>query len=58
MRILVKTKAYDHKEVAEIRGKLSTIINDAMRKSVATAKKEIKSVVENYSETRGVGEHD
>ncbi len=58
IRMLVKTKAYDHNEVSEIRGKLSSIINEAMKKSLSTAKKEMKSIVDNYTETRGVGEHD
>ena len=58
IRMLVKTKAYDHNEVSEIRGKLSSIINESMKKSLSTAKKEMKSIVDNYTETRGVGEHD
>ena len=58
IRMLVKTKAYDHNEVSEIRGKLSSIINEAMKKSLSTAKKEMKAIVDNYTETRGVGEHD
>ncbi len=58
IRMLVKTKSYDHKEVAEIRGQLSKIINSAMGKSLTNAKKEMKVISENYSETRGVGEHD
>ena len=58
IRMLVKTKSYDHKEVAEIRGQLSKIINSAMSKSLSTAKKDMKVISENYSETSGVGEHD
>jgi len=58
IRMLVKTKSYNHKEVAEIRGSLSKIVNSAMSKSLSTAKKDMKVISENYSETRGVGEHD
>ena len=58
IRVLEKSKDYSHTEVSELRGSLSSIINEAMKKSISNAKKDMKTVAENYSETRGVGEHD
>lgn len=58
IRILAKTKSYSNAEIAEIRGQMSKIINNAMSKGVESTKREISKIAANYAETREVGEHD
>jgi phage terminase Nu1 subunit (DNA packaging protein) len=58
IRVLMKSKDYSRDEVADIRGSLMNVINESMKKSVNSAKKDIKVIAENYSITRSVGEHD
>ncbi len=45
-------------ELAELRGALITIINNASSKAITESKKRIKNIVADYSIKREVGEHD
>lgn len=58
IRILIKTKEFNHDEISELRGSMATIINGSMKKTLQIAKKEMKAIAENYSEIKGVGEHE
>jgi len=58
IRVLTKEKNFSHKEISDLRGNLSNIINNSMKRGIENSKKEMKAVADNYSETRGVGEHD
>jgi hypothetical protein len=56
--IVGKSKGMNVNEIAEYRGKLSKMINQASVKSVDIAKKSINNIVNEYAVKREVGEHD
>lgn len=58
LTILAKQKSMNVNEIAEIRGKLVEIINTSSSKSVQLASKSIDRMIEEYSLSKGVGEHD
>jgi hypothetical protein len=51
-----KKKGFSAEEVADLRGSFRKIINSAVNEAVDSAKKQIKNIVSEYSERRGVGE--
>jgi hypothetical protein len=55
---IAKEKGLTVNDISNYRGKLVNVINLASENSVKLAKKNIKSLVDEYSEKRGVGEHD
>lgn len=53
---IAKRKALNNNEVAEIRAEVIEEINKASDKSIDETKKEVKSIIETFSEKRGKGE--
>lgn len=53
---IVSSLGGDRKDLAKIRSRLVVIINEAVSESKLNSKKEIKSIVSEYAETRGKGE--
>lgn len=53
---IAKRNSLDREQVAKIRGELTKVINDAVGNSIETSKKELKNIVDEYSQKRGRGE--
>jgi hypothetical protein len=56
--ILSQKKEMSSTEVADIRGQMTKIINNAIDSAINVSKRKISDVVREYSEKRGVGQHD
>lgn len=55
---VAKMKGLKNDELAKLRGELITIINESIRSSVSDGKRTVGSIVDTYSSSRGIGEHD
>ena len=53
---IAKRNSLDRGQVAKIRGELTKVINDAVSNSIEISKKELKNIVDEYSQKRGRGE--
>lgn len=58
LTMIGKKKGLNINEMAELRGELIEIINTAVAESIIESKKQIKNIVDEYSEKRGVGERE
>lgn len=57
LRIFSKKKSLTVNEVAEIKGEMTSCINEAINKAIASSKKAVQSVIDEHKETKWVGEH-
>lgn len=53
-----KRKSLSISEIAECRGELIKIINTSSTRAISESKRNVKSIINEYSVKRGVGEHD
>lgn len=53
-----KRKSLSNTELAELRGVLISIINSSSAKSITESKRQMKTIVNEYSEKKEVGEHE
>jgi hypothetical protein len=53
-----KMKGLSNEEMAKLRGELVAIINESIKNSVGDCKRAVTSIINTYSNSRQVGEHD
>jgi UTP:GlnB (protein PII) uridylyltransferase len=53
-----KFKDLNKSEVSQLRGKLITIINNSVKQAVSASSKSIKSIVDEFTVKKEVGEHE
>jgi len=58
LRVFGKVKELTNEEASELRGKLRVTINEAMDEADKNTLKSLNVVINNYSITKGVGEHE
>jgi hypothetical protein len=56
--ILSKELRLSGEQVAGLRGRIYGVLNDSMDRAVTASQKSIKSLIDEYSIKRGIGEHD
>jgi hypothetical protein len=56
LRVFAKRRDLQPDEVADIRGQLTLILNEAISKAATATAKSIDGIIENYTEARGKGE--
>lgn len=55
---IAKQAGLDRDQIAKIRGILIEIINKAVKNALATSKKDLRNIVAEYSQKRGIGERE
>lgn len=56
--IIAQTKGFSSEEMGKIRSQLIVLVNRAVDGSLDSTKKNLSSIVDDYSKRRGVGQHD
>ncbi len=57
IRIFSKKKALSVEEMADVKGKCVESINRSIGKALAATEKAVDSIIQNHSESKGVGQH-
>ena len=55
---IAKQAGLDRDQIAKIRGSLIEIINKGVKNALATSKKDLRNIVAEYSQKRGIGERE